>query len=145
VVNGRVQTQDVEGTVEGVNATGLKIGGAWVNVSRFHPVVLPETGAHVRMKVDAKGYIAALENLSPAHTSTDLNERITRLAELKAGANFVGQFSQCHDGVKSEHVLVPATVPEDVEAERPHEAKASLQRAALALEAAASNWGDTAT
>jgi hypothetical protein len=110
VVNGRVQTQDVEGTVEGVNATGLKIGGAWVNVSRLHPVVLPEAGAHVRMKVDAKGYIASLENLSPAtaHSATDRDARITRLAVLKAAAIFVGQFSQCHDGVKSEHVLVLA-------------------------------------
>jgi hypothetical protein len=42
VVNGRVPTEDVEGLVESVNATGLKIGGAWVNVSRFHPVQLPE-------------------------------------------------------------------------------------------------------
>jgi hypothetical protein len=60
------------------------------------------------MKVDSKGYIVALENLSPAHTSTDRDERITRLAVLKAAANFLGQFSQCHDGVKSEHVLVLA-------------------------------------
>jgi hypothetical protein len=108
VVNGRVQTQDVEGLVEAVNATGLKIGGAWLNVSRFRPVQLPDAGAHVRMKVDSKGYIVDLENLPPAHTSTDRDERITRLAVLKAAANFLGQLSQCRDGVKSEHVLLLA-------------------------------------
>jgi hypothetical protein len=60
------------------------------------------------MRIDSKGYIVDLENLSPANTPADRDERITRLAVLKAAANFLGQFSQCHDGVKSEHVLVLA-------------------------------------
>jgi hypothetical protein len=112
--NGRVQTQDVEGVVESVNATGLKIGGAWVNVSRFHPVELPETGAHVRLKIDAKGYIVALEDLSPAESEktpavlSERDARITRLAVLKAAANFLGQMSQTREEVRSDHVLVLA-------------------------------------
>lgn len=107
--NGRLSpTEDVEGVVESVNATGLKIGGAWVNVSRFHPVTLPDAGARVRLKVDSKGYIVDLDNLSPAPTLTNKDERITRLAVLKAAAEFVGLWGQTRDEVKSEHVLVLA-------------------------------------
>src|SRR5215469_14190593 len=111
VVNGRVQTQDVEGTVEATNAKGLKIGGAWVNVSQFNPVELPEAGAHVRLSVDSKGYIKTLEVLGESERKTaglERDERITRLAVLKAAAEFVGRFSQVREEVRSEHVLVLA-------------------------------------
>ena len=110
-MNGRVQTSDVEGLVEAVNATGLKIGGAWVNLSRYHPVELPESGARVRLQVDGKGYIVALENLSPGESPAVLSgkdERITRLAVLKAAAEFVGLWGQTREEVKSDHVLVLA-------------------------------------
>jgi hypothetical protein len=108
-MNGRIPTEDVEGVVESVNATGLKLGGAWVNVSRYRPVELPEAGAHVRMKIDSKGYIVELENLStrgetPAVLSTK-DERITRLAVLKAAAEFVGLWGQTREEIKSDHVL----------------------------------------
>jgi hypothetical protein len=107
--NGRVQTQDVEGTVEAVNPKGLKLGGAWVNVSQFHVVELPEVGAHVRLKVDAKGYIRELEVLdsgdaqSPAVVS-GRDARITRLAVLKAAAGF----GASRPDMKSSDVLVLA-------------------------------------
>src|SRR5215467_3888601 len=110
-MNGRVQTEDVEGVVESVNATGLKLGGAWVNVSRFKPVDLPEAGAHIRMKVDSKGYIVELENLSAPSVPTVLShkdERITRLAVLKAAAEFVGLWGQTREEIKSDHVLLIA-------------------------------------
>ena len=107
-MNGRVQTEDVEGLVESVNANGLKIGGAWVNVSRFHPVTLPDAGARVRLKIDTKGYIVDLENLSPAAQNLSDKERITRLAVLKAAAEFVGLWGQTREDVKSEHVLLIA-------------------------------------
>ena len=110
-MNGRVQTEDVEGVVESVNATGLKLGGAWVNVSRFKPVDLPEAGAHIRMKVDSKGYIVELENLSPASDKlavTAKDERITRLAVLKAAAEFVGLWGQTREEIRSDHVLTIA-------------------------------------
>jgi hypothetical protein len=116
MTNGRVQTSDVEGTVEAVNPSGLKIGGAWVNLSKFHPVDLPETGAHVRLKVDSKGYIVNLEQLDsklsePTQTPAVLSDkdvRITRLAVLKAAAEFVGLWGQTREEVKSDHVLVLA-------------------------------------
>ena len=103
-MNGRVQTEDVEGVVESVNATGLKIGGAWLNVSRFHPVQLPDAGAHVRLKIDTKGYIVDLETLSaPARQSRD--QTITRLAVLKAAAFF----GASRPDLKSADVLKIAT------------------------------------
>jgi len=111
MMNGRVQTEDVEGIVESVNPTGLKIGGAWVNVSRFHPVQLPDAGAHVRLKIDPKGYIVDLENLAASGIPTVLSakdDRITRLAVLKAAAEFVGLWGQSREEVKSEHVLIIA-------------------------------------
>lgn len=106
-MNGRVPTEQVEGLVEATNAKGLKIAGQWVNVSQFHPVELPDAGAHVRLKVDTKGYIVELENLSPATPAvrSDKDERITRLAVLKAAAEFVGLWGQTREEVRSEHVL----------------------------------------
>jgi len=101
MMNGRVQTEEVEGTVESVNATGLKIGGAWVNVSRFHPVELPEAGAHVRLKVDSKGYIVDMEQLSSPAVLSDRDDRITRLAVLKAAASFAADRTD----IKSADVL----------------------------------------
>jgi hypothetical protein len=107
--NGRVQTRLVEGVVQAVNASGLKIGGAWLNVSQFRPVQLREPGAHVRVDIDAKGYIKALEVLSggaaretPAVVRDD---RQLRLAVLSAVANFVGLMSQTREDVRSDHVL----------------------------------------
>ena len=88
-MNGRVQTEDVEGVVESVNATGLKIGGAWINVSRFHPVQLPDAGAHVRLKVDAKGYISTLDVVGNSpNWGKARDHTISRLAVLKAAAEF---------------------------------------------------------
>jgi hypothetical protein len=113
VVNGRVPTQQVEGVVESVNRTGLKIAGAWLNVSQFHPLELPEAGAHVRIDVDSKGYIRELEVLSSPSEKTpavlsDRDERITKLAVLKAAADFLGQMSQTREEVRSDHVLILA-------------------------------------
>jgi hypothetical protein len=109
-VNGRVPTEDVEGVVEAVNAKGLKIGGAWVNISQFHPVDVPETGAHVRLSVDSKGYIRELEVLDAAEKTPAVvsgrDERITRLAVLKAAAEFVGLWGQTREEIKSDHVLL---------------------------------------
>jgi hypothetical protein len=108
--NGRVPTQQVEGLVEATNANGLKIAGAWVNVSRWHPLELPEAGTHVRLEVDSRGYIRELEVLKTAAVSRDVsrNGTITRLAVLKAAANFVGMLSQTREDLRSEHVLLLA-------------------------------------
>jgi hypothetical protein len=114
MMNGRVPTQQVEGVVEATNRTGLKIGGAWVNVSQFKPIELPDVGAHVRLEVDAKGFIRELEVLdlgklseplkSAGVVSTERDERITRLAVLKAAA----AFGASRPDVKSSEVLMIA-------------------------------------
>ena len=106
--NGRVQTQQVEGTVEAVNANGLKIAGAWVNVSRFKPIELPEAGAHVRVQVDDRGYIRSLEVLgeraTPVSRSPNRDQMIARLTVLKAAANF----ASVRPTIKRDEVLVIA-------------------------------------
>jgi hypothetical protein len=117
-MNGRVPTEQFEGVIEATNRTGVKIAGAWVNISQFHPVELPETGAHVRVSVDSKGYIRELEVLDAAEKTpavlsdklavTGRDERITRLAVLKAAAEFVGLWGQTREEVRSEHVLAIA-------------------------------------
>jgi hypothetical protein len=102
-MNGRAPTEQVEGIVEATNAKGLKIAGQWVNVSQFHPVELPATGDHVRLSVDSKGYIRDIDVLkteTPAVPSAR-DERITKLAVLKAAA----EFAAIRTDIKSQDVL----------------------------------------
>jgi hypothetical protein len=47
-------TDQVEGLVEAVNDRGIRVAGEWRNVSRFHPVDLPDRGARVRLELDSK-------------------------------------------------------------------------------------------
>jgi hypothetical protein len=104
----------VEGLVEAVNDRGIKVGGEWRNLSKFHPLELPSQGARVRLILDNKGFIrtldvvdaAATTSLSP--TSTVRDRTITRLAVLKAAANLLGLMSQSREEVKSDHVLLLA-------------------------------------
>src|SRR5215471_20405400 len=105
--NGRVQTEQVEGIVQSVNATGLKIGGAWLNVSNYGPKLeLPDAGAHVRLQIDGRGYIKTLDVLDVAqvtarHSGDILRDRqIAKLAVLKAAAEFVGLWGQTREEVK---------------------------------------------
>jgi hypothetical protein len=90
--NGRTAFETIEGAVEAVNERGVRIGEDWYNRSQFHPVELPESGAHVRLKVDSRGYIKELETMSQPSTTpavlSDKDARITRLAVLKAAATF---------------------------------------------------------
>jgi len=91
----------IEGVVEARNGTGVKIDGEWRNVSKFHPVDLPEVGAHVRAEVDNKGFLKELQVLEGAAPQMARDERITRLAVLKAAANFAAIRSD----IKSADVL----------------------------------------
>ena len=97
----------VLGPVESKNEHGIKVAGDWRNVSKFRPVELPAIGANVRLELDAKGFIKSLEVLdaAPAGVATSVNsardQRITRLAVLKAAA----QFGASRDVVKSYDVL----------------------------------------
>jgi hypothetical protein len=101
----------VEGIVDSANDRGVKVGGEWRNVSRFHPVDLPVRGARVRLELDNKGFIRSLQ-IAAANTdgSTMItrDREIRRMAVLKAAANFLGLMSQARDEVKSDHVLLSA-------------------------------------
>ena len=99
----------VEGVVEAINARGIKIRGEWLNVSQFKSVTLPEVGEYVRIKLQPKGFIDSVEVVKSAHETPAVlspkDDRITKLAVLKAAANFLGQMSQTREEVRSEHVL----------------------------------------
>jgi hypothetical protein len=114
--NGQV-ADVIEGLVESVNDRGIHVGGEWRNVSKFHPVDLPCRGARVRLQLDAKGFIKSLHILddapssagSEAESNSSTRDRtITRLAVLKAAANFLGLMSGTREEVRSDHVLVLA-------------------------------------
>jgi hypothetical protein len=101
----------IEGIVEAKNERGIRINGDWYNNSQFRPVTLPEQGAMVRLEVRPNGFIKSLEVIksvsessTPAVLSTK-DERITRLAVLKAAAEFVGLWGQTREEIKSDHVL----------------------------------------
>jgi len=102
----------VEGLVESTNERGVRVAGEWRNVSKFHPVDLPDRGARVRLELDNKGFIRTLEVLDqapPAGASPPTRDRtITRLSVLKSAASFLGAMAQVHEEVRSEHVLVLA-------------------------------------
>jgi hypothetical protein len=116
-VNGTAGEHDpliIEGIVEAKNERGIRINGDWYNNSQFRPVTLPEQGVMVRLEVRPNGFIKTLEvikSVSESSTSAVLShkdQRITRLAVLKAAAEFVGRYAQMREDVKSEHVLVLA-------------------------------------
>lgn len=103
----------VEGVIETRNDHGIRIDGAWHNVSKFKPVDLPDRGARVRVDLDGKGFIRSLQVLDGAPTSTSSSSSsrdrtITRLAVLKAASNFVGLWGATREEVKSDHVLLLA-------------------------------------
>jgi hypothetical protein len=104
--NGQVG-EVLEGFVESVNDRGVKVGGDWRNVSRFHPVDLPGQGARVRLELDNKGFIRTLQVLdqAPSASSSNRDITITRLSVLKTAAAFLAQMGQVHEGVKSDHVI----------------------------------------
>jgi hypothetical protein len=104
--NGTVADQ-VEGIVEGRNERGIRVGGEWRNLSKFHPLDLPGQGARVRLELDGKGFIRTLQVLDAAPVaSPSMRDRtITRLSVLKTAAAFLGQMAQVHEGVKSDHVI----------------------------------------
>jgi hypothetical protein len=113
--NGRVPLELVEGLVEAVNDNGIKVKGEWLNRSQYgQPLELPAKGAYVRAQVDARGYLKSLDvvGAAPIHDSiirSDAREeRIARLAVLKAAAAFLGALSQTREDIKAHHVLVLA-------------------------------------
>src|SRR5437899_1085754 len=108
--NGGTVGDQVEGLVESANDRGIKVAGEWRNISKFHPVDLPDRGARVRLELDSKGFIRTLQvlDVAPSSSSSTRDRTITRLAVLKAASNFLGLMSQAREEVRSDHVLVLA-------------------------------------
>ena len=78
----------IEGMVEARNDRGVKVGGEWRNVSRFHPVDLPPQGARVRLQLDAKGFIRSLEVLDQVAGAASRDRTSIRLSVLQSAAAF---------------------------------------------------------
>jgi hypothetical protein len=103
-------TSIVEGVVEGANDNGIKVKGEWLNRSQFNALELPAKGSYVRAQVDARGYLKSIETVA-AGTNSRTSERdrtITRLAVLKAAADFMGHLGSAREQVKADHVLAVA-------------------------------------
>jgi hypothetical protein len=115
----------VTGVVEAVNERGIKINGAWTNISKFAVgVVLPERGETVALTLDKSGFIRSCDPAngyavdgssksgggppgaaglpdSPGRSSAARDRTITRLAVLKAAA----EFGAARPQLKSGHIL----------------------------------------
>src|SRR6266568_5071212 len=94
--NGTVGDQ-VEGLIEAINDRGIRVAGEWRNVSKFHPVDLPDRGARVRLELDSKGFIRTLQVLDAAPSACAPSSRdreIRRMCAIKVAANVIGQFAQ---------------------------------------------------
>jgi len=106
-----IATTTVEGLVEATNANGIKVRGEWLSRSAFGAALeLPTKGAYVRAQVDARGFLKSLETVAAgasSHTS-ERDRTITRLAVLKAAADFMGHLGEAREQVKADHVLAVA-------------------------------------
>lgn len=90
----------VTGRVEAVNDRGIKLDGAWHNLSKWaEDVVMPERGEMVTLIIDRQGFVRSVQNGangSPAVSSASVapnassarETTITRVAVLKAAARF---------------------------------------------------------
>ena len=99
--------ETITGTVEARNERGIRVAGEWRNLSRFHPLELPDVGAAVTLEVDAKGFLTRIEQTcaqAPEKAVSQRDRTISRLAVLKAAAHF----SAGRSDIKSADVLAIA-------------------------------------
>ena len=106
ISNGHV-ADVVQGVAERTTATGIKVQGAWANLSKFHPVQLPEPGSRVRVQLDAKGFVRAVEVLDQvAGAGAHPRDRAgVRLSVLTAAAAFAAGKAVAGVEVSSADVL----------------------------------------
>ena len=101
--------QLVTGRVTSVNPKGVKLDGEsdWRNFSKFaSDIIPPMRGQHVTLTLDRQGYVRAVEATSgpqePAtghlHAGVQKDRTITRLAVLKAAAEFAASRPQLKSG-----------------------------------------------
>lgn len=110
-MNGHQGHHIVEGAVHSRNDKGIKVNGQWLGLSRYKPMELPEVGTRVRAEIDNRDFLCTLEILESAPESAQSpavvsgrDERITRLAVLKAAAGFAATRTD----IKSADVLTIA-------------------------------------
>lgn len=109
--------QTITGIVTHANEKGIRLSTSdgWLNVSKFAVgVVLPERGQAVAVTLDKGGFIRAVtladapiagaSDARPSVTPSDKERTITRLAVLKAAA----EFGAARPSVKSADVLLIA-------------------------------------
>jgi len=113
--------QRVTGTVASVNPKGLKLDGHadWLNFSKFaQDIVPPARGQAVTLTLDRAGFVRSVETAEegvgaissqngrsePASGQHERNRTITRLAVLKAAA----EFGAARPSLKSGDVLAIA-------------------------------------
>src|SRR5437868_1880314 len=108
------QLVTLSGTVEAINAKGVKVLGEWCNFSQYHPIIsLPVVGQIVELQVEQtdKGVwinsldIAEAASLPP---SSDRDREIRRMACLKAAASFASGRVIAGQDVSSKDVLAVA-------------------------------------
>src|SRR3954469_17217982 len=91
-------TETITGRVEASNERGIKLNGAWLNLSKWKPLALPMRGALVSVDVKDGRFLDRIDVLDgqDGHTAavghgapSNARERtITKLAVLKAAAAF---------------------------------------------------------
>src|SRR5919204_3155313 len=98
--NGQV-ADVVEGVVEARNDRGVKVGGDWRNVSKFHPVDLPPQGVRVRLDLDSKGFSRSVEVLDhvAGPNAAPRDRTSVRLSVLTAAAAFAAGKARAGLGV----------------------------------------------
>ena len=107
------QLVTISGAVEQVNGKGVKVLGEWLNLSQYHPITpLPTAGELVEVQVEQTNRGAWINSLKilgggapGAAPESDRARQIRRQVAMKAAAQLVGAFSQCHEEVKVEHVF----------------------------------------
>jgi hypothetical protein len=103
--------ETVAGVVSAVNPKGIRLEGrdGWLNFSKFAPgLVPPARGAHVAVTLDGQGFVRALAPADPESTIVDSlptgqsqarrDTAITRLAVLKAAAEFAAGRAEIKSG-----------------------------------------------
>jgi hypothetical protein len=107
------QLETISGSVEAVNAKGIKVLGEWLNTSMYHPIAtMPTPGELVEVQVertDRGQWINSLKILGAAPagpaSAPGRDAEIRRQVAIKTAAQLVSAFAQMHEEVKVEHVF----------------------------------------
>ena len=109
------ELETTSGVVEQLNAkgTGIKVLGAWLNVSQYHPInPMPTGGQLVECTIertDRGAWINSLTilpgGLADAGNLDEQSREFRRQVAMKTAAQLVAAFAQSREDVKVEHVF----------------------------------------